>query len=419
MRRRDYLKTIEGQFSRYRTRAQRRLHFIWHDEPVSKNGPSDSKLQFQSLLLQHLDHQGRRAFTGPVMVKLRFASSQRNAPELHTLAKNYLDLLQAPMEQLKTRRKKLMLSDDAQVAMLVVEHSPHDSPPHVIVEAAPISDVVADVELFFRMAHGEWATGSRNQRAHDVEHPFDIATPNAIHELLRVRRILENASLPDMDRRQQQLIEKLLIPAAQTQMLNIGRVTEQHIFSVLLPRISRLGPGRVEMKATLDSMARAYWDNTLAIALGGHPTQSGESKTYRTNVDRAIASFKERHPILFPLRVPVSVNILNVQPTNVRIDLDNLARKVIGPIRQAYKPPTTMLHGLDADQASDPSIRTLIDSLPQSARSLVTKYEVYACPRLSTDPPAGLARVGLAPATAPVAIDTITDQLSDWCKKVL
>src|SRR5690625_2895107 len=73
-----------------------------------------NKKIFQYHVYNQMVESNRRAFRSPVNMKIDFYSTINNPPHIHTLTKNYLDLLSTPLEQKKIKRKNLLFKDDRQ-----------------------------------------------------------------------------------------------------------------------------------------------------------------------------------------------------------------------------------------------------------------------------------------------------------------
>jgi hypothetical protein len=89
-----YLNTPEGLLVRYRRRARRRIHFsIEGVEPRAKGSMPDSdKDEVQRQLLDRLIYLKRRAFAGPLALRMRLRTTDKAPTHSHNIAKNLLDL---------------------------------------------------------------------------------------------------------------------------------------------------------------------------------------------------------------------------------------------------------------------------------------------------------------------------------------
>ena len=102
-----YLETPEGQLAQYRHRAHRRMWFtIEGIEPRAKSSmPDDHKDAIQRQLLDSLVARRRRAFRGPLALRLTIHTTDKNPAHSHNIAKNLLDLFGRPRRILSVRPK--------------------------------------------------------------------------------------------------------------------------------------------------------------------------------------------------------------------------------------------------------------------------------------------------------------------------
>jgi hypothetical protein len=103
---------------------------------------------------------------------------------------------------------------------------------------------------------------------------------------------------------------------------------------------------------------------------------------------------RNRYPILNPLFTTVGVTLLYVRPLKAQaIDLDNLARRFVVPIvHEELKPPATLLHAiqhLKPDGVDDDWARNGLKRLRRAHKHQITRYHVFAIPRIENDPPEG------------------------------
>jgi hypothetical protein len=74
------------------------------------------------------------------------------------------------------------------------------------------------------------------------------------------------------------------------------------------------------------------------------------------------------------------------------IDLDNLARRFVVPIvHEELKPPATSLHAIQnlKPDAVDEWRREGLERLRRAHKHQITRYQVFAIPRIDDDPPEG------------------------------
>jgi hypothetical protein len=95
----NFLDSVKGRLLAYRKRKKRVFEFWWSEKLQSKKSASPKlNQQFQNELIKQMEtHQRKGPYTGALMVEMQFWAGSRNSPEVHTLAKHYLDLLQKPV----------------------------------------------------------------------------------------------------------------------------------------------------------------------------------------------------------------------------------------------------------------------------------------------------------------------------------
>ena len=147
MKRGEYLDTAEGQVSLRRKRQLKRLQFMLDDqEPRSKKAISQrEKVAFQKAILAKMTEQNRRHFRASIAIEFDFFPTQNDPPALHTMPKNYLDLLERPVVGMQSRRKHIVFDNDRQVSYLSARYhiGTGDSPrPSIWIKAAPYRNFV-------------------------------------------------------------------------------------------------------------------------------------------------------------------------------------------------------------------------------------------------------------------------------------
>ena len=122
----DYILTQEGQKNLLFRRRLKRLYFQIKHDPKSKNHiDEEEKKCFQQQIVQTLQDFKRRAYRSPVIMKIDFFCNRNNPPAIHTLAKNYLDLLSIPIPDSYTKRKRLLYKDDRLIKILIINYQLH------------------------------------------------------------------------------------------------------------------------------------------------------------------------------------------------------------------------------------------------------------------------------------------------------
>jgi len=108
----EFLNTPEGKIRRYCYNKQYELIIKLPIGLKSKNSfKKNEKENFKKQILKELKKQKRRAFRGKIYMEITFTTKIDNQVHIHTLSKNYLDLL-----------KNIIYKDDSQIAILSVKH---------------------------------------------------------------------------------------------------------------------------------------------------------------------------------------------------------------------------------------------------------------------------------------------------------
>src|SRR6266540_3355704 len=98
--REHYLNSPKLLLAQHRRRARRRLHFTIDDiEPRAKHSmPDPDKDEVQGQLLKHLVDRRRRAFQGPLALRIRLATTERSPTHSQNIAANPLATLLADLD---------------------------------------------------------------------------------------------------------------------------------------------------------------------------------------------------------------------------------------------------------------------------------------------------------------------------------
>ena len=124
MKRKKYLNTIQGQvYLKHKRDFRRQYYSISQELKTKKSMNTKMKIEFQEQLLELMSKYKRTVYRSPLIMSLSFWSNQQNPPSIHNLAKNYLDLLEKPIKDLNTNRKRLLFDDDKLINILIVDYN--------------------------------------------------------------------------------------------------------------------------------------------------------------------------------------------------------------------------------------------------------------------------------------------------------
>ena len=408
MKRSEYLETEDGQRRERRKRFAKRQWFtVPNHEPKSKNSIADTeKVRFQQQILAQMEERGRRAYRSPVVLEIDFDSNQEDPPAVHTLAKNYMDLLQKPVDGSGIDRSRLLLVDDRRIDVLIVNyHLRRLRNPEIRLQVDTVANFVQDIALLDRIRHRDFC----DEPSYDVDSVWD--GDGARHRDDRLSDAIED--LRDWERRRAD-IESQWGPAAFEGMrrMNLMRAQELHLQTFepkvqdLLLFLAPLVSGDSAMEGLHAQMRDMIVTPPFMLDLTHAPVKGTGKDVFKTNVSGALTAFKAKHALLFPLLQTVGVTVLCVPPKSHAakgkeqyVDLDNLARYVIPAVHEVLNPPADTVHTFDVTAVSDKRLRrdfqNRLERLKRTPKYSVTQYQMIRLPRLVGDPDNGLVRLAL------------------------
>src|SRR5262249_26168996 len=114
----------EDFWIRQRHARQRRTLRMWIDAEPERKGRRGklSAPAFQQQVMDWMERCRRYPFTGDIALDLQLASTRRNPPIIHQVAKHYLDVLgRAVPEARRPGRRRVLYGDDRQIKFLYVD----------------------------------------------------------------------------------------------------------------------------------------------------------------------------------------------------------------------------------------------------------------------------------------------------------
>jgi hypothetical protein len=437
MKRLEYLETQQAQRAERRKRVMRRQRFVVaNHEPKSKNSMSPAEeIAFQQTIVQQLRQAKRQAFRSKVVLEVDFYSHQNDPPAVHTLAKNYMDLLQKPVPGSGITRKHLVLADDRLIDVLIVNYHLRDGEgPAVEFEVGTMADFVADLALLERIRNCDFAD--------EIRYDPDTVWSRSryVREEDRLSEALEN--LRSWERRQTYIEEQWGAAAfAGMHRMNVMRVQElylearepkiEDILTLLAPLVH---PDNPMLGAIHQIMRNCIVTPPLMLDLTHAPVPgeiAGTGKsTFKTAVAAALTDFKKDHGLLFPLLATIGVTILCVPPKSqahdgkeTYVDLDNLARYVVPIVHEQLRPPADTIYTFDLTAIRDAERRADYEQqllrLKRTPKESITQYQMLRMPRLPGDPEKGFVRLALCNGGAYEGLWRRMDKIVfDWEREV-
>lgn len=387
MRRTEYIETREG---RNFERIKRFIKNIWIDieqEPGSKKSLSnEGKKFFRSEVKKNLKDNNRRAFRSDIILEIQFFTSQNNPPAIHTLTKNYLDLLHKPMPEIDSL-DRILFNDDDQIKLLISNYHFDffgHSRPKIRIRAYRYSLFLKDIELaqhlsFDREIDERFEEKTRN--ISDFNYSYDSYIDLMEDRDWMIQNGMEGSFILQKEMQLQQLQESYL------------KSNEINYKDLLRIFQSSFQKNKGYLK---DPMFQKLWkameDFTLIsfnkIPLGGTPIASGEKKSFKENLLLKLKEFKSKHKILFPLVYPIGITVFYSPPIRNALDLDNLARLIIPTIVELFNPPPIMESSKKAKEIF-PELKNSKKTSQRLPKNAITNYQIINKPRKEDTPESG------------------------------
>jgi len=415
----DFLDSVKGRLFAYRKRKKRVFEFRWSEKLQSKSSASlQVNACFQNELLKAMARSGHKGpFTGRLAVELFFRAGSRNSPEVHSLVKHYLDLLQEPVRgiSLLRGRTRILLRDDAQIEFLSCSYETRMGD-GLRLRARRLSDFFEDLELYHDVT-----TGNLGQQDMFSENEEQRERRSAISDYDR-HLAGKESFVAHFGRTTFDKWELMLRRDAQEAALTSRRLEPRTITALLRPRYHHLrdDPGMSSVLQSTSRMILAVYEHPLvSMDFGPRAVEKGQSKEFKERVRRSLLDAKERLPLLYPLLVPCRVTALYLAPRRAsKIDLDNLMRKAIIPavheILQPPAPPADFLLNLDTPR-KNPRLAQVLERYKRAPKFHITGYQICCLPRAKADPENGNVRLILHSGSArDTTWQSLDSALTEW-----
>lgn len=382
-----YLDTPEGLLAQHRRRSLRSVHFSIEDvEPRAKHSmPESDKDQVQVQLLEWLVDLHRKAFRGPLALRLRLSTTEKTPTHSHNIAKNLLDLFAKPRLSIKTRRRGLLYGDDKQVHALAVTCHHGEKTPMITALASPLGSLLQDLDLAMQSARQDRNDNHEWEQRQELDQAL-----GGVKDLLRdeanFRRRLGDQTFESWLRHSRQL--------AQEHLLGRAAVTPSDL--AMMYNVSGRGFG-LDLAGTWEQM---FASTPLRVTLSELPQVTGASAVWKEEIDQKLREFQTRFGWLIdPLLVPVALEVVIKPPPPSRQnglhDLDNVLRSYLIPrVVEILRPISHFAFTLDAEAMKGDTLKLFsggrlaewgnrFPKPPASTRAGVTRYEAWRLPPAS------------------------------------
>jgi hypothetical protein len=400
-----------GAVARFKRRRRRRIHILIEDiEPQSKKMPAAVRDKFQAEVAKQLTSIKRSTFRGDIALKLDLATTSRNAPQAHTIAKNLLDLLGQRRPGVDWPKRSLLYNDDRQIQALSVSCHHGEDRPDIRIEVRPFSAMLDDLELAaeaVQAAEMNLETYYPEEREGEWIDTFRDLLRNEEQERRKLGDSLYNAYL------------KMVRWSAQRALLGRSGVNIPVLAWMYgLPRGLPTGFGQ-------EAWAQLIGESKLRLQVGELPIASGSSDLFKQNVVTEIAKFKQRWGwIISPLVVAVALEVVvrpnPKTPPSVLHDLDNIVRDYLLPgIVDLFGTVSDHRWTIDFDelQRTNPELAASWGpnpTPPRGTKSGVTRYEAWRLPTVAGEP--GFVSVALVADMDAKGdrMDQVDESISRW-----
>ncbi|HIG8621213.1 hypothetical protein N2K17_26510 [Klebsiella michiganensis] len=400
-----------GARARYEKRKQRRVYiYIDNIEPQSKKMPEAERDKFQEAVAEQLTTLKRATFTGDVALKIDLATTSKNAPQAHTIAKNLLDLLGVRRSNVKWPRRHLLYKDDRQIQALSVSCRHGEISPAISIGAQPFGSMLDDLELATE-ARRSIEMSSDYFYEQDCEADWIKTFRDLIDNETNYRRSLGDDGYD--------AYRKMVRWYAQRALLKSSGVT--------IPVLNWMygGPKDIPTGFGQEMWASLISASKIRLQVGELPITKGSSDEFKQNVSKEITAFKNRWDWLInPLVVSVALEVIirpnPATPPAVLHDLDNIVRDYLLP-SIVPKFGTVSDHRWTIDfnelQRTNPEIAKSWGPNPMpppGTKSGVTRYEAWRLPPVAGEP--GFVSVALLADVGATGdhMDEIDKSIKTW-----
>lgn len=393
MIRTEYLETIESQPKERMKRWLRKNYLTIQQEPKSKNSITKAeKISFRKEVKRQLQERKRKAHTGDIILEIDFYTTQNNPPALHSLCKNYLDLLHKEIEEDKL--KGILFKNDSQIKILIANYHLNilgKQEPEIEISSYPLSCFIKDVELTDRILSNKFldADSSTHYRIiNDIEESEKNNDPYDNWEDLMELEKNKDYFVQNFGMSFYELQRHFLLRQIQEKYLKNYEIGIRNLISVFQQLFS------YNKKYSHDSRFQRIWDITrdyiflTLLNLGNAPVQEGDTELFKTKLQEQLKDFKEKHKVLFPLLHPINVTITYVPPLKNILDLDNLARYVVPFVVEIFQPPATFTLSYD-NKYLNQLLRKEVEFNQRFPPNSISGYQLVNIPRNESDPENG------------------------------
>lgn len=341
--------------------------------------PDADKDDVQRKLLLQMERMGRRAFRGPLALRMRLETTEKQPTHSHHSVKNLLDLFGRPRENVLTGRSALLYYDDQQVHALSVTCRHGESEPMIGFTASPLRGILDDLKLAQKNADERCDPYEERKNRMCLDGAFE-GFANLRRQGPEFRRRWGDSAYESLLRMYQQ--------SAQEAILGGAALRPRDVVAFYDRSVEGLG---VNFRAIFE---RLFFSTPLRIELSELPQLPGSSDIWRAEIDTKLKGFMNKfRRLIDPLLIPVALEVvIKPPPDNQRRglhDLDNVLRSYLIPrVVGILKPPSDLAFTYDleamkhaaANSGGSFQLGALQKRPPASTKYGVTRYEAWRLP---------------------------------------
>lgn len=427
MEKREFLLTAEGAYSRYfQRKIKRGILFDIKGEPLSKNSMKQKdKESVQKSIVEKLKAIKKRGFmsTTKVCLIMNIYTNHKTPPHIHTIPKNYIDLLWKFYNR-KIRRKKILLEDDKQIKYLSVRYyiGYDEVGAKIDFELYPFNSFIDDIRLAYSFTEGQLGSVDRFLHRIGIREDYNEKFNNSIYDY---ERLLENKSA--FDDETFEILSQYSYQSVQEDYLKTQNLSIRDLYYLFCNSIGYVQSieGREylsssEVKKMNSLLQLTIVGSPLNISLPSVPTAKGESAIFVSTVKEKMIEYRDKHRFINPLLNPVSIKVFYKPPVTKNEfskDLDNIMRIIVPAFHEVFKPPVSLLQCVNLERLED-NIRekyeTILKKTPRSIQHQITGYEIFEIPRENGDISEGFLSLVIADGLSGDAYSIIEKTIEEY-----
>lgn len=333
----EYLESFEGRRHQYWSRFKNTIMISYELEKfqTKRSKSVDENLRFQSHLLSKLIENKRRCFQKNVAVEFYFNLNQKNPPAIQSLLKHYIDLIQKPHTNLKTRRKHLILKDDSQIKALCAHYWENNKQEKnsLTIIIKPLRDFIYNLEFardlqFERFPDKKISSNfddGKRQESLDKITDLDNSYENTSENFKGYKITIDEKEIDFLEFSKQMYIED-----RNQELLKIHSNTDASSVLALITEPESEKKDNSFLNISLNKIGRSTtlngWYN---INLGSVPVSKGESTEFKDRIYKEFKDWKNENGKQLPNNALISLKFFYEKPNQVTHDLDNLLKYVL------------------------------------------------------------------------------------------